>query len=54
MLLKDSKEGGEGIDWILYRGNVKVLSHKRIDYNVNGVYPSDHRPILVEFSIPRK
>ena len=54
MLLKDSKEGGEGIDWILYRGNVKVLSHERIDYNVNGAYPSDHRPILVEFLIPLK
>ena len=49
--LKDSKEGGIGIDWILYKGRVKVLSYENIDYNVNGTYPSDHRPILVEFEI---
>jgi len=54
MVLKDSKDGGEGIDWILYKGNIKVLSHERIDYNVNGVYPSDHRPVLAEFLIQQK
>ncbi|MGY8770751.1 MAG: endonuclease/exonuclease/phosphatase family protein [Pirellulales bacterium] len=48
LLLKDSIEGGVGIDWILYRGNVKVLSHEVVEYNVNGVRPSDHRPIHVE------
>jgi len=52
--LKDSKEGGSGIDWILYNDNVKVLSYERVDYNVNGVYPSDHQPILVEFMILEK
>jgi len=51
-LLKDTKEGGAGIDWILYNGNVKVVSYENIDYNVNGVYPSDHHPVMVEFLIP--
>lgn len=51
LLLKDSVEEGRGIDWILYKGNVKVLSSERVDYNVDGAYPSDHRPILVEFQI---
>jgi len=51
-LLKDSKEGGSGIDWILYNGDIKVLSYENVDYNVNGVYPSDHHPIMVEFMIP--
>jgi len=50
-LLKDSMEGGKGIDWILYKGNVKVLSYENVDYNIDGAYPSDHRPILVEFKI---
>ena len=50
-LLKDSMEGGKGIDWILYKGNIKVLSYENVDYNVDGAYPSDHRPILVEFKI---
>lgn len=54
LLLKDSKEGGSGIDWILYHGDVKVLSYENVDYNVNGVYPSDHHPILVKFVIPEK
>jgi endonuclease/exonuclease/phosphatase family metal-dependent hydrolase len=54
LLLEDSVEGGRGIDWILYKGNVKVLSYERVDYNVEGAYPSDHRPIFVEFQIVDK
>ena len=50
-LLKDSIAGGRGIDWILYKGNVQVLRYENVDYNVDGVYPSDHHPILVEFRI---
>ena len=53
-LLKDSKPGGSGIDWILYNGNLKVVSYENVNYNVNGVYPSDHHPVIVEFSIPVK
>lgn len=51
LLLKDSIEGGSGIDWILYKGNVSVLHYEKVDYNVDGVYPSDHKPILAEFQI---
>jgi endonuclease/exonuclease/phosphatase (EEP) superfamily protein YafD len=51
VLLKDSFEGGRGIDWILYKGNVKVLYYENVDYNVDGAYPSDHKPIFVEFQI---
>lgn len=51
LLLKDSVEGGRGIDWILYKGNVTVLHYEKVDYNVDGVYPSDHKPVFVEFQI---
>ena len=39
------------IDWILYKGGVKVLKYEEVDYSVDGVYPSDHKPIYVEFEI---
>ena len=51
LLLDDSIEGGSGIDWILYKGNVEVLYYENVDYNVKGAYPSDHKPIFVEFRI---
>lgn len=51
LLFEDSIEGGSGIDWILHKGNVKVLNYERIEYNVDGVYPSDHKPIMVKFAI---
>lgn len=51
-LLQDSIKGGHGIDWILYRGSVNVLTYEIIDYNVDGTYPSDHKPVLVEFELP--
>ncbi len=51
LLLKDSLEGGRGIDWVLYRGHVQVLHHEFVDYNVDGKYPSDHKPVFAEFQI---
>ncbi len=48
LLLKDSIKGGRGIDWILYRGNVDVLHYEKVDYNVNGAYPSDHKPVIAK------
>ena len=51
LLLKDSLEGGCGIDWVLYKGNVNVLHRETVDYNVNGKYPSDHKPVFVEFQL---
>ncbi|MFY0653475.1 MAG: endonuclease/exonuclease/phosphatase family protein [Cyclobacteriaceae bacterium] len=50
-LFKDTIEDGEDIDWILYKGAVKVLKYEEVDYNVNGAYPSDHKPIYVEFQL---
>ena len=50
-LLNDSADGENEIDWILSRGNVKVLSYEIVDDNVDGVYASDHKPILVEYQI---
>jgi endonuclease/exonuclease/phosphatase family metal-dependent hydrolase len=50
-LFEDSIEGGFGIDWILYKGNAEVLNYERIEFNVNGVYPSDHKPVFVEMKI---
>jgi endonuclease/exonuclease/phosphatase family metal-dependent hydrolase len=49
-LLKNSFEDPEKIDWILYRGAVEVLKYEDVDYNVEGIYPSDHKPIYVEVS----
>lgn len=39
------------IDWILYKGAVKILKYEEVDYNINGDYPSDHKPIFVELKI---
>lgn len=50
-LLVNSFEDPKKIDWILYKGPVKVLKYEDVDYNVEGVYPSDHKPIYVEFEL---
>lgn len=53
-LLKNSFGDPNKIDWILYKGGVEVLNYEEVDFNVNGVYPSDHKPIVVEFEIKDK
>jgi len=53
-LMKNSFEDQKKIDWILYKGTVKVQKYEEVDFNVKGVYPSDHKPIYVEFEIPAK
>ncbi len=50
-LLNDTIQNGKEIDWILYKAAGKVLKYEEVDYNVDGVYPSDHNPIYVEFQI---
>jgi endonuclease/exonuclease/phosphatase family metal-dependent hydrolase len=50
LMLDTSKEHND-IDWILHKGPVKVLHYEEVDYNVKGVYPSDHKPIYVEVEI---
>ena len=47
-LFKNPYADPKEIDWILYRGDVKVRKYEEVDYNVDGVYPSDHKPIYVE------
>jgi endonuclease/exonuclease/phosphatase family metal-dependent hydrolase len=51
LLFKDCIEGGQGIDWILHKGDVSVLDYERVEYNVDGTYPSDHKPIFVNVKI---
>jgi endonuclease/exonuclease/phosphatase family metal-dependent hydrolase len=53
-LFKNAFEDHGKIDWILYKGAVKVLKYEDVDFNVNGVYPSDHKPIFVEFEVQDK
>ncbi len=50
-LLKNTFVDEKEIDWILYKGAVKVLKYEEVDYNVEGAYPSDHKPIYVEVDI---
>ena len=52
-LLHDASRDHNDIDWILYKGGLSVLKYEEIDYHVDGVYPSDHKPIYVEFSWPQ-
>ncbi|MCA1746738.1 MAG: endonuclease/exonuclease/phosphatase family protein, partial [Bacteroidales bacterium] len=51
-LMKNSKVDENKIDWILYKGDVEITKYEDVDYNVEGVYPSDHKPIYVEVDIP--
>jgi len=53
-VLKNTFVDEKEIDWILYKGAVKVLSYEEVDYNVEGAYPSDHKPIYVEVEILKK
>ena len=53
-LMSNSFEDPKKIDWILYKGKVEVLKYEEVDYNVDGVYPSDHKPIYVEFKALNK
>lgn len=50
-LYDTNSENSNEIDWILYKGAVKMLKYEEVDFNVDGVYPSDHKPIYVEFEI---
>ncbi len=53
-LLKNTFEDPKKIDWILYKGAVSVLKYEEVNFNVNGVYPSDHKPVCVEIEILNK
>ncbi|WP_300672472.1 endonuclease/exonuclease/phosphatase family protein [Desulfoluna sp.] len=40
---------GKHIDWILYKGGLKVKDAEVIKHPFGGVYPSDHFPVLCRF-----
>ena len=63
-LVADKKSGPEGtfhgfkgtpgkarIDWILYRGKLKFKTAGILTMNENGLYPSDHFPVVAAFSV---
>ena len=41
---------GDYIDWILFRGNLKLQDKRTIHDKINGKYPSDHFPVSAVFS----
>ena len=45
--------GGDRIDWILSRGNVRTLSTSIDTYRHNGQNPSDHFPVIADVVINR-
>ncbi|MDY0374342.1 MAG: endonuclease/exonuclease/phosphatase family protein [Desulfobacterium sp.] len=44
------KAMGGHIDWILYRGGGKLLKRKIVRERFSGLFPSDHFPVVVEFT----
>ncbi len=45
---------GQRKDWILFRGPVRISRVTVDDYHRDGIYPSDHLPVIAEFSwLPR-
>jgi endonuclease/exonuclease/phosphatase family metal-dependent hydrolase len=53
-LFRNAFEDLKKIDWILYKGRVNVVKYEDVDYNVDGVYPSDHKPVYAEFELPER
>lgn len=41
----------EHIDWILYRGHLKLIEKKIIRDSSEGRYPSDHFPVMARFQL---
>lgn len=44
------KDLGDHIDWILYRGHLKGVKNQIIRDSFSGYYPSDHYPVVSEFT----
>jgi len=45
------REGERRIDWVLHRGELTTLSAKVCTYGRDGLWPSDHFPVLAVFSL---
>jgi endonuclease/exonuclease/phosphatase family metal-dependent hydrolase len=43
---------GPRIDWILFRGPLRVLEAETVTRNDKGRYPSDHFPVSASFELP--
>jgi endonuclease/exonuclease/phosphatase family metal-dependent hydrolase len=43
---------GPRIDWILFRGALRVLHAETVTRNEDGRYPSDHFPVFASFELP--
>jgi len=49
----DNCFGKKAYDWILQR-DVDVMSARRLDFSLDGTYPSDHYPVLATFELQEK
>jgi len=45
------KPAGGYIDWILYRGNLRLRGCEVLQGQVDGIYPSDHFPVTAVFEL---
>jgi endonuclease/exonuclease/phosphatase family metal-dependent hydrolase len=45
------KPAGGYIDWILYRGPVRLRGCDAVQEPVDGIYPSDHFPVTATFEV---
>ncbi len=43
------QQEGRRIDWILHRGDWSVKEFETVEFNRDGVYPSDHYPVFAVF-----
>lgn len=43
---------GPRIDWILFRGELKVREAETVTFHQEGRYPSDHFPVFAVFELP--
>ena len=48
---EDPSGGEDRIDWILIKGDVKTGLIKTIDDQTNGLFPSDHFPVVADIQI---
>lgn len=47
----DPNQTYDWIDWILYRGELQPTRAETILYQKDGIYPSDHFPVIVDFKM---
>jgi endonuclease/exonuclease/phosphatase family metal-dependent hydrolase len=45
---------GRHIDWILYRGGLRMETGEVCRFELDGAYPSDHFPVCAAFTLPQQ